>query len=93
MLPSEEPVEEKKPKLPSGNAVYHLRPGFAWNPLLKIPRNQKCPCDSGKKFKHCHLINMPRAIPEKFAHEYVATMKNVELLKFVEDATPVEKTE
>jgi preprotein translocase subunit SecA len=20
----------------------------------KVPRNQACPCGSGKKFKHCH---------------------------------------
>ena len=23
--------------------------------IHKIGRNDKCPCDSGKKFKHCHL--------------------------------------
>lgn len=25
------------------------------NPLKKLPRNQKCPCGSGLKFKRCHL--------------------------------------
>lgn len=65
-----------------------LKPGFEWNPLLKIPRNAPCPCDSGKKFKHCHLVNMPRAVPEAFAKEYRAGMKQVDLLRFVEEAKP-----
>ena len=24
------------------------------NDLKKVGRNEKCPCGSGKKFKHCH---------------------------------------
>jgi len=24
------------------------------NPEKKVGRNEKCPCGSGKKFKHCH---------------------------------------
>lgn len=35
-------------------------PGFEWNPL-KRHRNVFCPCDSGKKAKHCHGI--PEALP------------------------------
>lgn len=23
--------------------------------MMKIKRNEQCPCDSGKKFKKCHL--------------------------------------
>lgn len=28
-------------------------PGYDWNPLRKH-RNIACPCESGKKAKHCH---------------------------------------
>jgi len=41
---------------------YKLKPGFVWNPMLKTPRNAKCPCGSGKKFKKCHMPGMPRAL-------------------------------
>lgn len=30
------------------------------NPLLKFPRNKQCFCNSGKKFKSCHLNKIPR---------------------------------
>lgn len=43
---------------------YVPRPGFIRNPLLRFPRNKKCPCNSGKKFKHCHLNVLPYAIPD-----------------------------
>lgn len=44
--------------------VYVTKPGFVWNPLLKYPRNELCPCGSGKKFKKCHLDQLPQAIPK-----------------------------
>lgn len=40
-----------------------LPKGFVWNPLIKFPRNAKCPCGNGKKYKKCHLLNMPRMLP------------------------------
>lgn len=47
---------------------YKPKDGYVWSPLRKIPRNSKCPCDSGKKFKHCHLDKIsptidPHSIP------------------------------
>lgn len=65
--------------------VYILKEGHAWNPLLKIPRNMKCPCGSDKKYKLCHLPTMPRAVPEKLAAEYRAAMKHVEYAQFIGD--------
>lgn len=69
------------------NLVATLKPGFAWNPLLTLPRNIPCPCGGGKKFKHCHLPNMPRAIPEKLATEWAKELKKVDAtqVKFTED--------
>lgn len=32
------------------------------NPLLKFPRNSPCMCNSGKKFKLCHLGLLPRMV-------------------------------
>lgn len=65
--------------------IYKLKEGFAWNPLLKIPRNVPCPCDSGKKFKACHLLSMPRVVPQSLADEYKKGMAHVEIIKFIGD--------
>lgn len=46
---------------------YVPKPGHAWNPLLKFPRNNPCPCGSGKKFKKCCVNNVPVTLPEKDA--------------------------
>lgn len=35
--------------------IYHRRPKFKQNRMSKIGRNDRCPCGSGKKYKHCHL--------------------------------------
>lgn len=32
---------------------YSPNPGYDWNPL-RAHRNIPCPCESGKKAKHCH---------------------------------------
>lgn len=29
---------------------------------VAVPRNSKCPCGSGKKYKHCHAI--PQVVPQ-----------------------------
>lgn len=42
--------------------AYQLKEGSMWNPLLKFPRNSPCLCLSGKKYKHCCLKYMPRAV-------------------------------
>lgn len=41
---------------------YGLTDGSQWNPWLNFPRNEPCPCKSGKKFKKCHLLTMSRAV-------------------------------
>jgi hypothetical protein len=37
--------------------------GFMWNPIREFPRNDPCPCGSGKKFKKCHRLLMADIIP------------------------------
>ena len=39
VLSDKEKIEEKSDKIPENNK--------------KVGRNEKCPCGSGKKFKHC----------------------------------------
>ena len=75
----------KPRKETKGQAVWALKDGFAWNPLLKIPRNFPCPCQSGAKYKDCHLKTMPRAIPSKLAAEYNDKLKHLPSLRFIHD--------
>lgn len=64
--------------------------GFTYNPLLSLPRNMFCPCESGKKFKSCHLPTMPRYVTHELAAEYSKSIKsvgdNVKRIRFTEDA-------
>ena len=46
-----------------------LKPGYAWNPLKKFPRNVKCFCGSGKKFKNCCLSKLRDIVDTKTARE------------------------
>lgn len=57
-------ANEYREKILSG-AKYHYtpNPGTEWNPLLGYGRNEPCPCDSGKKFKNCHLDSQPSTLP------------------------------
>lgn len=32
---------------------YVFKPGYQYSPLMAIPRNAKCVCQSGKKWKKC----------------------------------------
>lgn len=50
---------------------YTPKPGYRWNPMLNYPRNAGCPCGSGKKFKKCHIGQVPPVIPtpEKLEEE------------------------
>ncbi len=45
---------EKFPENRKAGTVIVLKPGFAWNPFTKFPRNLPCYCGSGTKFKRCH---------------------------------------
>lgn len=52
--------------------AYKPKDGFDWNPALGFPRNEPCFCGSGKKFKKCHLLQMPRAV----THQDRATLQS-----------------
>lgn len=43
---------------------YRPNEGFIFNPFRKLPRNEPCPCGSGKKFKKCHLPLLPMCLSE-----------------------------
>jgi len=43
------------PELKYQEADASKRKGFTLIKKAEISRNQKCPCGSGKKFKHCHM--------------------------------------
>jgi len=64
-----------------------LRPkdGFDWNPLLSLPRNMPCPCGSGRKFKLCHLLTLPKAIPFSMAAQYRKVVKQADEIHFTHD--------
>lgn len=51
------------------------KPGYAYNPLVKIPRNNPCPCQSGKKFKRCCLEMVPKIVSAEDAQKFSALMK------------------
>jgi len=84
------PIEVKESIQDQTNRL--LSQGYVWNPLLKFPRNLKCPCESGKKFKHCHLSGIPPVIPPDAAKKIAEAMKLPESVKFVEDPTSEEVT-
>ena len=63
---------------------YQLQEGHQWNPLKTLPRNMKCPCLSGKKFKNCHLKLLPEVVTEKEAKFYSSILMSGTMLKFVE---------
>lgn len=66
--------------IPSHKMAMKLAPGFTWNPLRTLPRNQLCPCRSGKKFKRCCLDTLPIAVPEKHAEIFLEQMSKPDLV-------------
>ena len=87
-------VNRRLAKLESKRSAMVLPKGLAWNPLRELPRNRKCPCLSGKKFKVCHLSILPKVVTTADAENYRAQMEkpdfqtpeNKELLeKFAKD--------
>lgn len=44
------------------NSKLSVQPGLVKNPLLEWPRNYRCVCGSGKKFKKCHLNGLQKNI-------------------------------
>ena len=49
--------------------------GMTWNPLLKYPPNNLCPCLSGKKFKKCCLPKVKKVIPNELAEKISKMLK------------------
>ena len=45
------------------------------NPLKNYPRNQLCYCDSGIKFKRCHLNLLPATVTPEVAQEIKELLK------------------
>ncbi len=58
-----------------GRNAWRPKDGFQINPLLKLPRNMSCPCQSGKKFKACHLDLLEKVISDDRAQVYEAALK------------------
>ncbi len=56
--------------------------GFAYNPLLKYPRNNPCPCGKPLKYKRCCLPRLPPLVSNAEAERYSAQMKKFKILKF-----------
>jgi uncharacterized protein YchJ len=54
--------------------AYVVKDGFVANPLMKIPRNSKCPCQSGKKFKVCCMSRVPRFVTAEIAEKHKKQM-------------------
>lgn len=61
---------------------WKLKEGYAYNPSLKLPRNSKCRCDSGFKFKDCCLNRIPRYVTEAQADKIKKDMQHPDF-KFV----------
>lgn len=61
--------------------------GFVRNPLLGLPRNEPCPCRSGKKFKACCLPTIAEQafyIPENVAASYEKAMHEPDFMFMTE---------
>jgi len=44
---------------------------------MKINRNDKCPCESGKKFKKCHSETMQgKEIQKNYGNDYIEFIIN-----------------
>lgn len=55
--------------------IFKLNDDAAFNPLMKIPRNMKCPCGSGHKFKYCCLEITDPYIKKDELEIYTDTLK------------------
>ena len=67
--------QEQEESKRASQIIIKPKPGFTWNPLLRLPRNLPCPCRSGKKFKTCHLNKLPQVVPQNVADSYEQAMK------------------
>lgn len=61
------------------------RPGYTWNPLRTLPRNNACPCRSGKKFKACCLNSLAPVVTEEDAANIRVQMAKPDLVFMTKD--------
>lgn len=73
--------------------AFILKSDMDWNPLLNYPRNNPCPCKSGKKFKKCHLNLLPVAVPAKEAKLFREIMAKQQEIVFTMKEREAEKTQ
>lgn len=73
-------AQEASSAMKTGKKVFLAPiPGFQYNPLTKFPRNNPCPCRSGKKFKVCCLSKLPPVVSNEEAAKYTEQMKTPNL--------------
>jgi hypothetical protein len=68
---------DQETEIPSNKRAYRIPEGFIRNPLLKYPRNSACLCGSGKKFKKCHLGELPVAITIEELKQIASDIQNL----------------
>lgn len=66
--------------------VYFPSKGCAWNPVQKYPRNEKCPCNSGKKFKKCCMEKIAPCIKTEIANQMKGKTKEVQFFIYMQHA-------
>lgn len=49
------------------SAAFPPPPPLVPNPLTKYPRNERCMCGSGRKFKVCHQPHLPGMVSPELA--------------------------
>ncbi len=59
--------DAKKKGLEGRKLAFIPTEGRTWNPALNFPRTVKCFCESGKKFKNCHLPLLTRTVTKEQA--------------------------
>jgi len=53
-----------------------VKGGLSTNPITKLPRNMRCPCHSGKRFKACCLLDTPPYVPTENLEIWDATYRS-----------------
>ena len=64
--------------------VYKPKTGYTYNPMCKIPRNDPCPCQSGKKYKKCCMNAISRYIPLSYAKRMEGKNRTEQFIIYVE---------
>lgn len=53
--------------------------GYARNPMLEYPRNLRCFCGTGVKYKHCCFSKQSKYIPAAMASDLAGYITHVKL--------------